>query len=195
MDWKNKDDSTKEALQEFKYLQGEPKTLAHSSFSFPIPYRDIIYDNDLCNFNFYYRYFRGNTEKNRILTIFSNAFFRDYSQTCQLIFISACTCRDDLKTRPYCSNAFSYPRILFPHNMISIIVAVYRPIMQANSAILEGVFVVQLWTNVGSNGIATGDHRTRIMPTNPRILKEEKKENFESSVNIWMNSPSCIMDE
>lgn len=46
--------------------------------------------------------------------------------------------------------------------------------MQANSAILEGLFVVQLCTIVGSSGTRTGDHKTSTMPTNPRILLEKK---------------------
>ena len=84
----------------------------------------------------------------------------------------------EVKSNPYCSNAFSYPRILFPHIITSIIIAMYRPIMQAASAILEGVFVVQPWTIVGSNGIATGDHKTRIMPANPKILDKKKQCSF-----------------
>lgn len=55
--------------------------------------------------------------------------------------------------------------------------------MQANSATLEGLFVVQPWTIVGSNGIATGDHRTRIMPTNPNILEEKNSAVWEDVIH------------
>jgi hypothetical protein len=46
--------------------------------------------------------------------------------------------------------------------------------MQKSSAILEEVFVVQARISVGSNGTATGDHKTRTMPINPRILRRKQ---------------------
>lgn len=47
--------------------------------------------------------------------------------------------------------------------------------MHTSSAIPEEVFLVQACTSVGSNGTVTGDHKTRTMLINPRILQKETR--------------------
>lgn len=72
--------------------------------------------------------------------------------------------------------------------------------MQANSAILEGLFVVQLCTIVGSSGTRTGDHKTSTMPTNPRILLEKKikiieERNKSKKVKVKVHSAKIKRNE
>lgn len=110
------------------------------------------------------------------------------------------TLGNDVISNPYCSREFSYPRTLLPHFIVSIITAIYRPTMQANSAILEGLFVVQLCTIVGSSGTRTGDHKTSTMPTNPRILLEKKikiieERNKSKKVKVKVHSAKIKRNE
>lgn len=53
--------------------------------------------------------------------------------------------------------------------------------MQANSAILKGLFVAQVCMSDGSRGRTTGDHRSSTMKTKPGILHLQEYEQLVTS--------------